>query len=159
MKQAIQVQRRSETKPTYQVQLKILKPVNEVFDAVVSPEKLSVYFVKSASGPLAEGATVKWGFAEVPGQLVDVIVSEVTQNERIAFDWQAGPGGSMIRVEMAFKPLDGESTMVQISESGWRSDAEGLARSHGNAGGWMHMMCCLKAFLEHGINLRAGGAF
>jgi hypothetical protein len=49
--------------------------------------------------------------------------------------------------------------MVQISESGWRSDAEGLARSHDNAGGWMHMMCCLKAYLEHGINLRAGGAF
>jgi hypothetical protein len=28
----------------------------------------------------------------------------------------------------------------------------------GNAGGWMHMMCSLKALLEYGINLRAGGA-
>ena len=33
------------------------------------PEKLSGYFVQSASGPLAEGTTVKWGFAEIPGEL------------------------------------------------------------------------------------------
>ena len=35
---------------------------------------------------------------------------------------------------------------------------EDIAESYGNAGGWMHMMCCLKAFLEYGINLREGGA-
>jgi hypothetical protein len=26
-----------------------------------------------------------------------------------------------------------------------------------NAGGWMHMLVCLKGYLEYGINLRAGG--
>lgn len=46
----------------------------------------------------------------------------------------------------------------QISESGWRSDPEGIKASYGNAGDWMHMMCCMKGYLEHGINLRAGGA-
>ncbi len=159
MKPTLQVNSRSGTKPTYQVQLKILKPVAEVFDAVVRPEKLSGYFVQSASGPLAEGTTVKWGFAEIPGELFDVEVREVVANEHIAFDWPAAPGGSPIRVDMAFKPLDGGGTMVQISESGWAGDATGLKRSHDNAGGWMHMMTCLKAYLEHGINLRAGGAF
>lgn len=29
---------------------------------------------------------------------------------------------------------------------------------YGNCGGWMHMMCCLKAHIEYGINLRTGGA-
>jgi len=48
--------------------------------------------------------------------------------------------------------------MVQISESGWHSTPEDIKSSYGNAGGWMHMMCCLKAYLEYGINLRAGGA-
>ena len=28
-----------------------------------------------------------------------------------------------------------------------------------DAGGWMHMLACLKGYLEYGINLRAGGAF
>lgn len=49
--------------PKFQVQLKIRKPVAEVFNAVVRPEKLISYFIQTASGPLAEGATVKWKFA------------------------------------------------------------------------------------------------
>ena len=68
-------------------------------------------------------------------------------------------GGYNTRVEMVFKPLDTRSTMVQISESGWRDNPKGLESSYGNCSGWMHMACCLKAFLEHDINLRAGGAF
>ena len=58
---------------------------------------------------------------------------------------------------MAFMPLDNQNTMVQISESGFREDPAGI-KEYGNAGGWMHMMCSLKAYLEYGINLRAGGA-
>jgi uncharacterized protein YndB with AHSA1/START domain len=144
--------------PKFQVQLKIRKPVAEVFDAVVRPEKLSGYFVQSASGPLAEGATVKWKFAEVP-EAFDVVVRQVVANERIVFEWPAEADGYNTRVEMVFKPLDERNTMVQIGESGWREDPAGIKASYGNAGGWMHMMCCLKAYLEYGINLRAGGAF
>jgi uncharacterized protein YndB with AHSA1/START domain len=59
---------------------------------------------------------------------------------------------------MVFKPLDAKNTMVQISESGWREDDKGLVSSYGNCGGWMHMIACLKAYLEYGINLRSGGA-
>ena len=145
-------------KPTFQVQLKIRKPVGEVFDAVVDPKKLSGYFIAAASGPLVAGTTVKWRFAEVAGEH-DVIVRDVVKNERIVFEWQAGDGGYNVRVEMNFKPLDAGNTMVQVSEAGWRGDAKGLAQSHGNAGGWMHMLACLKGYLEYGINLRASGAF
>jgi len=49
--------------------------------------------------------------------------------------------------------------MVQVSESGWRDDPKSIRQSYSNAGGWMHMMLCLKGYLEYGINLRAGGAF
>jgi len=143
--------------PKFQVQLKIRKPVAEVFDAVVRPEKLSVYFVQTTTGPLAAGATVKWSFAEAP-EPFDVQVIEVVENERIVFEWPA-EGDYSTRVWMAFKPLDADNTMVQISEGGWRETPEGERASYDNAGGWMHMMCCLKAFLEYDINLRAGGAF
>jgi uncharacterized protein YndB with AHSA1/START domain len=141
----------------FQVQLKIRKPPAEVFAAVVDPEKLSGYFLQSASGPLEAGATVMWKFAEVPVAF-PVVVQEVVKNERIVFTWPAS-GGDDIRVEISFTPLDGGATMVAIRESGWPADEKGLAGSHGNAGGWMHMMACLKAYLEYGINLRAGGAF
>jgi uncharacterized protein YndB with AHSA1/START domain len=140
----------------FQVQLKIRKSPAEVFEAVVNPKKLSGYFVKDSSGPLAEGKIVKWSFVEAP-EPFDVVVRHVVKNERIVFEWPAETGGYNTRVEMVFKPIDGDSTMVQISESGWRDDAAGIRASYGNASGWMHMMCSLKAYLEYGINLRAGG--
>jgi uncharacterized protein YndB with AHSA1/START domain len=142
--------------PKFQVQLKIRKPVAEVFDAVVKPEKLGGYFVQTASAPLVEGTTVKWKFVETP-EAFDVVVRHVVTNERIVFEWPAEEGGYNTRVEMAFKTLDDGGTLVQISESGWRPTHAGIKASYGNAGGWMHMMCSLKAFLEYGINLRAGG--
>lgn len=144
--------------PKFQVQLKIRKPVAQVFEAIANPDKLAGYFVQSASGPLAEGATVKWKFAEAP-EAFDVVVREVVRNKGIVLEWPAGPGGYNTRVQMVFKALDAQNTMVQISEGGWRDDPAGTKSSYENAGGWMHMMCCLKGYLEYGINLRAGGAF
>jgi uncharacterized protein YndB with AHSA1/START domain len=143
--------------PKFQVQLKIRKPAAEVFEAVVNPAKLAGYFVNTASGPLAEGTTVKWSFDAAPNPF-DVVVSQVIKDERIVFDWPS-TGDYTTHVEMEFKPLDDQNTMVQISESGWRDDAQGVKASYGNAGGWMHMICCLKAYLEYGINLRAGGPY
>lgn len=144
------------TEQKFQVSLKIRKPAAEVFDAVVNPKTLTSYFVQTASGPLEAGKTVKWIFGEMPDWPCEVIVLEVKKNERIVLEW---PGGHtyQTRVVMEFKPLDGQNTMVQISEEGWRADsAIGLAC--GSAGGWMHMMCCMKALLEYDVRLRAGGA-
>jgi uncharacterized protein YndB with AHSA1/START domain len=143
--------------PKFTVQLKIRKPVAEVFAAVADPAKLSGYFLESSSGPLTAGATVMWKFAEVP-QAFPVEVREVVPNERIVIEWPAQDGYTT-RAEMTFTPLDQANTMVAISESGWPADEAGLKASHGNAGGWMHMMACMKAYLEYRINLRAGGAF
>jgi uncharacterized protein YndB with AHSA1/START domain len=143
--------------PKFEVQLKIRKPVADVFDAVVRPEQLKGYFVQSSTGPLAQGATVTWSFAEAPAPF-DVVVKEVVANERIVFEWPGGKGYDT-RVWMTFKPIDAQNTMVQISEGGWRDDPEGIKSSYGNAAGWMHMMLSLKGYLEYGINLREGGAF
>jgi uncharacterized protein YndB with AHSA1/START domain len=143
--------------PKFEVQLKIQKPVADVFDAVVDPKKLSGYFTRTASGPLAEGMTVMWTFPEFPDE-TPVKVRQVVKDQRIVLEWPAAEGGYDTKVEMVFKPLEGGATMVQISESGWRDSAKGIESSYGNCGGWMHMACCLKAYLEYDINLRAGGA-
>lgn len=141
----------------FEVQLKIRKPVAEVFDAVANPKTLSRYFIETSSGPLVPGSTVMWKFPEFDGQ-VPVIVTTVEPDSRIAFDWPATSGDYQTHVEMRFIALDADNTMVKIAESGWPKDDKGLSDSHGNAGGWMHMLACMKAWLEYGINLREGGA-
>ena len=143
--------------PRFEVQLKIQKPVAEVFDGVVNPKKLAGYFVKTTSGPLVAGQTVMWSFAEAP-EPFPVKVREVVKDERIVFLWESAEGEYDTTVEMSFKPLDDGATMVMIRESGWHDTPKGIESSYDNCGGWMHMMCCLKAYVVHGINLREGGA-
>lgn len=142
--------------PKFQVQLKIQKPVDEVFDGVVNPKKLTTYFTKTASGPMVEGSTVMWSFPEFEGEF-PVKVREVKKNERIVFQWESMEGGYDTTVEMSFQALDGGATMVQIRESGWSNTPKGFEYSYLNCGGWMYMLCALKARLEYDINLRAGG--
>ncbi len=154
----------------FTVQMKIQKPVDVVFDGVYNPAKLSQYFTTSgASGPLDEGTTVIWNFADYPGE-VPVRVKKVVPNQLIVFEWGAGEGGQdasgnkeqrleegvVCRVEMTFETADDGSTLVRITESGWPETDKGLKLSYGNCQGWSQMSCCLKAFLEYGINLRKG---
>ena len=141
----------------FKVHTKIQKPVAEVFDGVYNPSKLARYFTTAgASGPLDPGKTVIWKFADYPGD-IPVRVKEVVPNRLIAFEWDAGEGvEGVTRVEIRFEPLEDGSTLVSISESGWPSTDQGLKASYGNCQGWTQMSCCLKAFLEYGINLRKG---
>jgi uncharacterized protein YndB with AHSA1/START domain len=143
----------------FKVHIKIQKPVSEVFDAVYNPKKLSSYFTTGgASGPLDEGKTVTWDFADYPGAF-PVYVKQVVPNQLIVFEWQAQGSENNpynTKVEMRFEPVENNSTMVSITESGWKQDETGLEGSYGNCSGWTHMACCLKAFVEYGINLRKG---
>lgn len=138
----------------FQVQGKIKKPVNEVFDAVYNPKKLSGYFTTAgASGPLDEGTEVMWDFHDFPGAF-PVRVKKVVKNERIVFEWDL-PGGDATQVELNFEALDKDSTLVKIKESGWKAVSQKtLDESYGNCFGWGQMLCCLKVFVEDGKNLR-----
>ena len=145
----------------FKVHTKIQKPVEEVFDGVRNPEKLSKYFTTGgASAPLDENTTVMWDFADFPGAF-PVRVKEVVPNKLIAFEWDAaGESGTVknmvCRVEITFEALNGHETLVSISESGWPETQKGLDLSYGNCMGWSQMLSALKAYLEYGINLRQG---
>lgn len=142
----------------FTVQTKIQKPVEDVFDAVYNPERLSGYFTNGgASAPLDEGTTVEWAFADNPGDeklSFPVKVIESKKNERIVLGWE-GAKGLGTRVEMKFES-DGDDTIVSISETGWRDTQADLDSSYMNCFGWGQMLCCLKAYTEYGINLRKG---
>jgi uncharacterized protein YndB with AHSA1/START domain len=138
------------------VHAKIARPVADVFEAVVNPKQLSSYFTTGgASGPLAEGVTVMWKFGDHPGEF-PVRVTKLVLNERIEFSWDAEEGDYQTQVVMTFEPLPGDATLVRVAEAGWREDATGLRSSYLNCHGWTQMLCCLKAWVEHGINLRRG---
>ena len=145
---------------TFTVAGRIAKPVAEVFEAVVDPAQLSRYFTTGgAKGRLETGATVYWDFHDFPGAF-PVEVVEVETDRRIVLRWAAddstAPEGYSTTVTMEFDSLEDGRTLVTISEEGWRETESGLKASYGNCEGWMQALCSLKAYLEHGINLRDG---
>ncbi len=156
----------------FRVAARIAKPVEEVFEAVANPNTLSRYFTTGgAKGRLEAGTTVSWDFHDFPGAF-PVYVIEVVPNQRIVLEWDAGDGEApnledsgrpgwataayRTTVTMIFKALEDGRTMVEIAEEGWRENQGGLEASYGNCQGWSQMLCALKMWLEHGINLREG---
>jgi len=153
----------------FKVMIIVGKPVGEVFEAVADPKQLSSYFTTGgASGRLEAGQTVTWDFHDFPGAF-PVEVDEVVPNERIVLRWDAAegeqvadgqieikPAGYKTTVTMTFTPTEDGRTLVEIEEKGWRDSEAGLQASYGNCMGWSQMLAALKAWVEHGINLREG---
>lgn len=138
----------------FQVYGKIAKPVAEVFDAVYNPSKLSGYFTTGgASAPLVEGSTVTWDFADFPGAF-PVEVRKVERDRLIELEWKANDGDYTTRTRLEFEPLEGNATLVRISEGKWTETQRGLDASYGNCMGWTQMLCAMKLYVERGINLR-----
>ncbi|MGV3577260.1 MAG: SRPBCC family protein [Devosia sp.] len=140
---------------------RISKPVHEVFEAVVDPKKLSGYFTTGgAQGRLETGSTVTWDFHDFPGAF-PVHVVEVERDKKIVLRWGAAPdddpaGAYETTVTMTFEGLEDGRTLVRITESGWRDNAAAQKASYGNCEGWTGMLCAMKVYVEHGINLRDG---
>ena len=131
------------------VQLKILKPVEEVFEAVVNNEKMSEYFISSGTGRLEAGKTVTWEFSDY-NAVLDIKVESVSENE-IIFLWSA----SGIETTVIFNFLkDGNDTVLRIVEDGWNKDDEGITRALEQTKGWAQMSVCLKGYVEYGVGLR-----
>jgi uncharacterized protein YndB with AHSA1/START domain len=132
---------------------RVLRPVSDVFEAIVDPDRLSGFFVSAASGPLTEGAMVTWHFVDV-GATVSATVKRVKQNELISFEWAAS--GVTAKVDIMLEAINPTTTSVKIVEDGWPLDKQGVARALGQTQGWTDFLCCMKAFLYTGINLRQG---
>lgn len=151
----------------FKVSGRIARPVEEVFEAVADPAKLSAYFTTGgAVGRLETGKTVQWEFADFPGAF-PVEVVEVEPNRRIVLRWEANEGppeaeeavvraAYMTTVVFTFEPLDDGRTLVTIEEGGWHETPTGLKAAFGNCQGWSQMLAALKAWVEHGVNLREG---
>ena len=137
-----------------QANIQIARPVNEVFEAIVDPEKMSRYFISESTGRMEEGKTIEWKFPEFE-DWASVKVVQVNQNEYISCQWK-GPKNKDLLVEFTLLKMPDASTLVKITEGKMPNDEDGIKWLGQNSEGWANFLACLKAYLEYGINLRKG---
>ena len=147
--------------PTFTVSGRISKPASEAYEAVADPAVLSRYFTTGgAEGRMETGATVTWEFHDFPGRFpVHVVRTELDQ--RIEFRWEAAEGAAKegeteTMVVFTFTSLEDGRTLIEIVESGFRDADAGWQAALNQCGGWTAMLCAMRVWLEHGINLREG---
>jgi uncharacterized protein YndB with AHSA1/START domain len=133
--------------------IQILKPVNEVFEAIVDPAKMSNYFISKSSGRMEAGRQIIWKFPEFEIEF-PVKVREIIKDKYISYYWDVD--GVELLVEMTLSARGNDSTLVSITEKSMNNDEKGIKWLQGNTEGWANFLACLKAYLEYGINLRKG---
>lgn len=131
--------------------LQIQKPITEVFEAIVDPEKMKNYFISKGSGRLENGKEIIWEWPEFPGQQFEIKQIKVVPNQSVSFVWEDTLTVTIILEEQADK-----SVVVRISEGEKEADEAGIKWYGGNSEGWAYFLSALKCYVEYGINLRKG---
>jgi uncharacterized protein YndB with AHSA1/START domain len=135
-------------------QINIQKPISEVFDAIIDPDKLSVYFIGSSTGRMEEGKTITWTFPEFDAKFA-VRIDKIIKDEYISYYWDDFDGTKTL-VEIKMISKNDNDTHVEVLEKSRENDEAGLKWLRGNTEGWANFLACLKAYIEYGINLRKG---
>jgi len=144
---------------SFTVSGRISRPCADVYEAVADPEQLSRYFTTGgAQGRLEAGTEVSWDFHDFPGAFpVEVLESDPPRKIVIRWGGESTTDPSGTTTTFEFEPIDEDArTLVTITESSWLPTTDGAARAFGNCEGWTGMLAAMKAWLEHGINLREG---
>lgn len=138
--------------PVVKAQMLIRKPVAQVFEALVDPAITSRFWFSKGSGRLEACQQVRWDW-EMYGVSTVADVKAVEENRRILIEWD-GPDNPT-SVEWTFEPRGEDRTLVTVKNWGFHGDAEKVvAAAMDSTGGFSFLLAGLKAFLEHGIELR-----
>lgn len=140
-------------KITAKASIQIRKPIHEVFEAIVDPNKMSHYFIKGSTGRLETGRTVQWTFPEFPDSF-PVTGKTIEADSYISFDWSGGTAGQLVEIHLS--TYRDSATVVKITEHEMNNDQDGILIMMRQTEGWANFLACLKAYLEYGINLRTG---
>ena len=135
-----------ESNATIQIQ----KPVGEVFEGIVNPEKMTKYFISESTGRLETGKEVIWKFPEFDNKY-PVNKIKIETNRSISFVWDPET-----IVKITLEELPDNSTLVRVNENGKELNENNLKWALENSGGWANFLACMKAYLEYGIQLRKG---
>lgn len=132
----------------------ILHPIETVFEAIVNPAQMCNYFIATSTGPMEEGKTVTWKFPEFDMEF-PVKIGKVEKPFYISYYWNDESNNETF-VEMKLEEKDQSKTTVRITEKSRNNDEAGILWFGRNTEGWANFLACLKAWVEHGINLRKG---
>ena len=132
--------------------IQIQKSPEEIFEAIINPEKMQHYFA-SGTATMAKGKTVDWWFPEFPDRF-PVVVKDIIPYSYISFDWSGGIPDMLVEIKLEVQH-DG-STVVRIEEHQMEFTPEDVEKAIQQTGGWSNFLASLKAYLEYGIHLRRG---
>ncbi|WP_433747797.1 SRPBCC domain-containing protein [Falsibacillus pallidus] len=133
--------------------MKILKPVNELFEAFVDPSKIGNFWFTSSSERWEQGKTITLKYDEYDAQ-GDIKIAEIELNKKIAFYWGAKEEGN--KVTITLHELGNSESIIEINEEGFNENENNIINQLlDNKEGWVYMLTCLKGYLEYGVNLRA----
>ncbi|HLU50938.1 MAG TPA: SRPBCC domain-containing protein [Flavobacteriaceae bacterium] len=130
--------------------IQIQKPVPEVFDAIVNPDKITQYFISDSNGRMETGKELLWEFGDFPGKF-PVNVIDVNENKSVSFVWD-----EETVVKMMLEEQPDNSTVVKVTEGEKELNEKNLKWLTDNTFGWGNFLDCLKAYLEYGVHLRKG---
>lgn len=130
--------------------LQIQKPVGEVFEGIVNPEKITHYFISESSGRMETGKELNWKFPEFP-DVFPVKEIKIETNRFVSFIWD-----EETTVNIVLEAQPDNSTIVKVTEDGKAYTEENLQWVIGNTEGWANFLACMKAYLEYGVHLRKG---
>lgn len=135
---------------TSRASLQIQKPIVTVFEAVVDPNHLTQYFISESSGRMETGKEVLWKFPEFEERF-PITQIELVLNQSVSFVWDPET-----HVHISFVAQEDGSTVVNVAEGSKEASDENMQWLISNIGGWANFLCCMKAYLEYGIQLRKG---
>jgi uncharacterized protein YndB with AHSA1/START domain len=135
--------------------LQVLKPINEVFEAIVDPGKMKNYFISKSSGYMKEGETLIWKFPEMEMEF-EVKVGKIEKPGYISYYWDGASDGENTLVEMKLQAVENNITFISITEKGKPNNEKGIIWLKRNTEGWANFLACLKAWMEYGVHLRKG---
>lgn len=97
--------------------MQIQKPIHEVFEAIINPEKMSNYFISQSTGIMESGKNLIWKFPEFDFEC-PVQFEKVEANQYISFYWENS--GKNLLVEITLSEKENNSTLVSISQKVWK---------------------------------------
>ncbi|MEV6275980.1 SRPBCC domain-containing protein [Nocardia sp. NPDC051832] len=131
----------------------VRRPAAAAFRAFADPAVTARFWYSKSTGPMVPGAELRWEW-ETYGASADVKVLDVEPDRSIRFEW--GNYEQPTTVEVKFTPHSAETTFVEITETGFQGTGDELVQwVNDTVGGFSTMLCGMKAWLEHDLELGA----
>ncbi|RYG42001.1 hypothetical protein EON79_19760 [bacterium] len=136
----------------FRLRILIAAPLETVWEAWTSPVALGHWFVKAQhDGPFLPGMGYRWVWASGAEETGDVFESD--EPVRLAFTF--GPDAG---VEVTLAPFEGRVAIQLRQTQTHPNPEERAAFALECRQGWTFYLANLKAWLEHGIDLRESDA-